>query len=60
MSAIDQACEELLRLAQADQDGRRLDCYPCFGQGVPEQELTAAERDDLDHLRTVDTSNTAR
>jgi len=27
---------------------------------MPEQELTAAERDDLDHLRTVDTSNTAR
>jgi hypothetical protein len=62
VSAIDPGLrEELLHMAEVDQDARRrLDRHPGLDQGVPEQELTAAERADLDHLRAVDTSNTAR
>ena len=62
MSALDPGLrEELLHMAEVDQDARRhLDRHPGLDQGVPEQELTAAERADLDHLRAVDASNTAR
>jgi hypothetical protein len=57
MSVMDPGLrEEVLAMAAADQDARqRLDCHPRPGQGMSEQEVTAAEQ-----IRAVDAANTAR
>ncbi|GAA3111218.1 hypothetical protein JOF29_004337 [Kribbella aluminosa] len=62
MTAIDlELRDELLRMASADQDARqRLDGHPRLVHGVPEQDLTTAERQTLKHLQIVDAGNTAR
>jgi hypothetical protein len=53
--------EELLRMAVTDQDARRrMDGHPRLVDAVPERELTAAEQENVDQLRAVDASNTAR
>ncbi|HZX08134.1 DUF6624 domain-containing protein [Kribbella sp.] len=53
--------DELLRMASTDQDARRrLEEHPRLLDGVPVQDLSATERQTLDHLQAVDAANTAR
>jgi hypothetical protein len=53
--------EELLHMAATDQEARRrMDRHPRLIDGVPERELTTAERENVDQLQAVDASNTAR
>ncbi|MFD7159970.1 DUF6624 domain-containing protein [Kribbella sp. NPDC059898] len=53
--------EELLRLVATDQHARRrLDEHPRLTNGVPEEDLSTAERQTLEQLLMVDAGNTTR